>query len=364
MKVVIVAQEIDNHTAPLKWALERAGYQVVCWPGLGWQTERRASISFSEVTQLILGEQTLNPGDVVWIRRPEQPKGNPQVAPADKKFADGEYRSFFQAVMYLLETLPVSCINKFSASRFINNKSVQLLLARSCGMNVPRTLMSNSPVIVGEYVRKNPGRMICKPFYPHIWKKEDGTSFAVTETFEVRPDMLPTDEVFSYAPAIYQDMVVKQFDVRLVLLGNAIYSYSLHSLNGVLDWRQDSSQGMIKVEMIETPPEVEQAVLAFAAQSGIAHGSFDFAVDAQDRWWFLEVNEGGQFLWLDEFNHSVHLQEKFLSFLTAPESSSKDTIEQRQTQFPSLRNYLDSPAKNELPIEQAAAETPFMSMEP
>ena len=25
MKIVILAQENDNHTAPLKWALERAG---------------------------------------------------------------------------------------------------------------------------------------------------------------------------------------------------------------------------------------------------------------------------------------------------------------------------------------------------
>ena len=43
-------------------------------------------------------------------------------------------------------------------------------------------------------------------------------------------------------------------------------------------------------------------MLAFAAKSGIACGSFDFAIDNQDRWWFLEVNEGGQFLWLDAFN--------------------------------------------------------------
>ena len=231
-------------------------------------------------------------------------------------------------------------------------------------MNVPRTLMSNAPLAVKEYLRQNNERMICKAFFPHIWQKDGGHSFAVTETFELRPDMLPDDEVLTYAPAIYQEMVVKQFDVRMVLLGAAVYSYSLHNSKEAIDWRQDASQGLVKVESIETPPEVEKAVLAFAARSGIAYGSFDFAVDAQGRWWYLEVNEGGQFLWLDEFNRSLRVQEKFLAFLTAPEGSSQETIEERQSQFPSWKGYLDSPANDQQPPEQADPEAAFLSREP
>jgi len=326
--------------------------------------KRQASVSFSETSQLTLGEHTLDPGDVVWIRRIQQPQPNPQVAPADKKFSDGEYRWFFQAVMYLIETLPVRCINKYSASRFINNKSVQLLLARSCGMHVPHTLISNSPAAVRTFVQNNPKRMICKSFYPHIWEKESGTSYAVTETFELKAEMLPRDEVLTYAPAIYQDMVVKPYDVRLVLLGNAVYSYSLHHASGALDWRQDSSQGMVTAKIIETPAEVEQSVLVFAAQAGISFGSCDFAVDAEGRWWYLEINEGGQFLWLDEFNENIHLFEKFLAFLTGPEGASKAAIEERQSEFPSLRDYMASSAKEMIEPEQPATETPFMSREP
>ncbi|MEI4861446.1 hypothetical protein Q8G41_28045, partial [Klebsiella pneumoniae] len=83
-------------------------------------------------------------------------------------------------------------------------------------------------------------------------------------------------------------------------------------------------------KIIETPAEIEKQLLAFAALSGISFGSFDFAIDEEGRWWYLEVNEGGQFLWLDEFNEDAHLQEKFLSFLTAPEGASRQTIEQDQ----------------------------------
>lgn len=363
MKVVILAQEFDNHTAPLKWALEQGGYEVVCWAGLGWDPERQASISLAEEGRMTLGPHTLEAGDVVWVRRPERPKSHPRVSPADKKFSDEEYRWFFHAVMYALETMPVRVVNKYSASRFINNKSVQLVLARNCGLKVPRSLMSNSPQAVKEYVQNNPARLICKAFFPHIWTKPDGHTFAVTETFELKPDMLPTDDVLTFAPAIYQEMVVKDYDVRMVLLGNTVYSCSLHNPKGAIDWRQDAGQGLVKAEIIATPPEVERGVLEFAAKSGIAYGSFDFAVDAQGQWWFLEVNEGGQFLWLDDFNRSVHIQEKFLAFLTAPEGASREVIEKRQSEFPAWQAFLDSPAKDQIPAEQPDPEAQFMSQE-
>jgi len=205
--------------------------------------------------------------------------------------------------------------------------------------------------------------MICKAFFPHIWQKQGSTSVAVTETFEISPEMLPADEVLTYAPAIYQEMVVKQFDVRMVLLGTTVYSCALHNPKGAIDWRQDASQGLVQVESIATPADVEQAVLAFAGRSGISYGSFDFAVDGDGQWWFLEVNEGGQFLWLDAFNHSLHVQEKFLAFLTSPEGSSRQTIEERQLLFPSWQDYLDSPAKAQQMPEEAQADPAFVSTE-
>jgi glutathione synthase/RimK-type ligase-like ATP-grasp enzyme len=362
MKILITAPENENHTAPLKWALEQAGYSVACWAGLGWQDAKQASISLFEDTQLRLGCHSVEPGDVIWIRRPAQPRPNPQTAPDDAKFAANEYRSFSDSLMYLLETLPVRVVNKYTASRFINNKSVQLMLARACGMNVPRTLMSNSPPAVREHFRGNQ-RMICKTFSTHIWEKEQGGPIVVTETFELSADRLPSDEVLTYAPAIYQEMVVKKFDVRMVLLGTAVYSYSLHNPKGALDWRHDATQGLLKVEPMTTPPEVEKSVLEFAAKSGIACGSFDFAIDNQDRWWFLEVNEDGQFLWLDAANTGLHVQEKFLAFLTSPAGASRQMLEARQSEFPSWSDYLASPAKDQQLPEEADPDASYVSIE-
>ena len=363
MKILITAPENENHTAPLKWALEQAGYSVACWAGLGWTDARQASLSFLADTEVKLGRHLVEPGDVIWIRRPLEPKPNPRTSPEDAKFAANEYRCFYDSLVYLLETLPVRVVNKYTASRFINNKSVQVVLARACGMNVPRTLMANSPQAVREFFRGNPQRMICKSFSTHIWQKEQGGPTAVTETFELRADRLPSDEVLTYAPAIYQELIVKKCDVRMLLLGAAVYSYSLHNPKDVLGWRQEATQGLLKVEPIITPPEVEKSVLAFAAKSGIACGSFDFAIDNQDRWWFLEVNEGGQFLWLDAANADLHVQEKFLAFMTAPVGSSRQVLEARQSEFPSWSDYLASPAKNQQLPEDADLDASYVSVE-
>ena len=363
MKIVILAYANDNHTAPLKWALEKAGYSVECWSGLGWKDEQHASISIDGAVRVTLGNYTIERGDVVWIRRPNPPIHHPKVAEADLKFAEGEYRWFSWSIIYLFGVLGVRCINPYSSSRFINNKSVQLLLAKECGMHVPETLMSNSPIAVKDFLRKRQGaRTVCKAFFPHVWQKGSG-GIAVTETFEIGLDQLPADEVLTYAPAIYQEMVVKEFDVRMVLLGTTVYSYSLHNPKGALDWRQDAGQGLVEVRPIDTPPEVEAAVLAFANKAGITFGSLDFAIDADGRWWFLEINEEGQFLWLDEFNPEMRVQEKFLAFLTLPEGASREQIEERAQSFPSWRDFCASPEKDQIPPEYSEGPVPFLSVE-
>lgn len=368
MKIIVLAQENDNHTAPIKWALEKGGYQVACWGGLSYTEEQQVSLLQDEQSKMVLGPYAVEPGDAVWIRRPDQPVCNPKVSDADRKFAELEYRSFYHCIAYTLELLPVWVINKYSASRFINNKSVQLHLARACGLKVPKALMSNSPRGVKDFFDHNPNRAICKAFTPHVWQREAVGGVAVTETFELTRDQLPEDEILTYAPGIYQDMVVKQFDIRMVLMGHRLYSYALHNPQKALDWRQDAGMGKIEVEIVPTPPEVEKGVLEFARRAGICFGSIDFAVDADGQWWFLEINEQGQFLWLDQYNKEVRIQEKFCAFITAPEGST-EPLEKRESQFPPFSEYekiYEKMVENqEIPdIAAAIPNSPYMSKEP
>lgn len=363
MSFLILAPEDDNHTAPIKWAMEKAGYPVTCWAGLSWTEEGQSFLLADEDDTLFLGSHKIERGDVVWIRRPEAPVTNPKTDEADKKFATLEYEAFYRSIAYLLQTLPVWCINKYSAARMMQQKAVQLRLARQCGLNIPATLMSNNPASVKEFLELKNMRAICKGFTPHVWQKENVKTVAITETFELRRDELPADEVLTYAPAIYQAMVVKDLDVRTVLMGQHVYSYALSNSKKALDWRQDATLGCVGAGLIKTPPEVEKGILEFAKRSGLCFGSMDFCVDAQGKWWFLEINEQGQFLWLDQFNREIKLLEKFCAFVTAPEGSVAP-LEERQDLFPSLKEYEDLLARGEVALAtQTHPNDPCLSME-
>src|SRR5579872_482762 len=364
MKVIVLAQPNDNHTAPVKWALEQGGYQVACWGGLSWIERQQASLLLDERPTVSLGPHAVEPGDAVWIRRPDPTVVNPNVSEADRKFAELEYLSFYRCIAYMLETLPVRCINKYSVARFIDNKSVQLHLARTCGLKVPNALMSNSPRMVLNRFEHNPARTICKGFNQHVWQRQSLGGVAITETFELTRDELPEDEILTYAPSIYQDMVVKQFDVRTVVMGRQVYSFALHTPAKALDWRGDASVGDVAVDIVATPPEVESGILAFAQKAGICFGSIDFAVDMNGQWWFLEINEQGQFLWLDQANRAAGTLERFCAFLTAPEASTQP-LEERAGLFPSFTEYEKFVDKE--PVEDiatAAVASPYFSQEP
>jgi glutathione synthase/RimK-type ligase-like ATP-grasp enzyme len=366
MKVIIFAYAKENHTAPVKWALEQAGYQVDCWGGLSWTEQQQASLLLDAQAKMTLGPFTVEPGDAIWIRRPDHPTHNPNVAEADKKFAEMEYRSFYHSLAYTLEALPVWCVNKFSAARVIHNKAVQLHLARACGLRVPETLLSNAPARIREFLDQHP-RTIGKGFTPHVWQREGEGGVSVTETFTLTPERLPSDEVLTYAPGIYQERVVKEFDIRMVLMGQRLYSFALHNPKKALDWRQDAGLGNIQVEIVPTPPQVEKGILEFARKARICFGSIDFAVDKDGQWWFLEINEQGQFLWLDQFNPQARTLEKFCAFITAPEGSARP-LEEHEGLFPPFSEYIKmyhSLPENQEPVDIAAAvaASPFMSWE-
>lgn len=263
----------------------------------------------------------------------------------------------------MLELLPARCINRRSTAKFISNKAVQLRMASESGLRVPATLMSNAPAAVRNFFDRYPDSLICKPFAPHIWEQQESNDIAVAGAFALTREQLPADEVFTYAPAIYQQRVSKQFDVRTVLMGDKVYSFALRTPGKALDWRFDGAMGKLEVEVVATPAEVENGLLRFAKTSGMCFGSADFAVDHDGRWWFLEINEQGQFLWLDHFYPQAALLQKFCAFLSAGENGA-GWWEERQRLFPTVLEYeREHPGRETLSIRQADAGAEYKTVE-
>src|SRR5579859_1937647 len=360
MKIIVLAHPKDDHAAPVSWALEQAGYQTHCWSGVSWAKQDQASLLMDEHPCITLGTHRLESDDVLWLRQSDSPA---DALPGVK--VASPCSAFFEALVCMLEILPLRCVNPYSASRLVRNKAGQLRMACASGLKTPATLMSNSPTAVRHFFDQYPCNAICKAFASHIWQQQGSEDLMVTETFSLNREELPADdEVFTYSPAIYQEKVKKQFDVRTVLMGERVYSFAVRTPANSLDWRHDAALRNVAVERIATPAAVESGILKFAAAVGVCTGSLDFAVDRNGEWWFLEINEQGQFLWLDDFCPQAQLLEKFCAFLTTPQDS-RQTLEERQGLFPSIAEYQRSHQKEEaLNIATVSADAPFKSMEP
>jgi glutathione synthase/RimK-type ligase-like ATP-grasp enzyme len=361
MKIIVLAHPKDDHAAPVCWALEQAGYQTACWSGVSPAEQDQASVLVDEQSCITLGPHRLESDDVFWLRQPDTPAD----VLAGAKTTTSPHSSFYDALVCVLENVPVRCINHYSASCLVRNKAVQLRMAGASGLKTPATLMSNSAAAVRRFFDQYPDNAICKAFATHVWQQQGSEDVTVTETFCLNREDLPADdEVFTYSPAIYQEKVRKQFDVRAVLMGERVYSFAVRTPANSLDWRHDAALRKVAVERITTPAAVESGILRFAAAAGVCTGSLDFAVDRNGEWWFLEINEQGQFLWLDDFCPQAQLLEKFCAFLTAPQGS-KQTLEARQGLFPSIGEYERSHPKEEaLSIASVSADAPFKSLEP
>jgi hypothetical protein len=359
MKILLLAHEEDDHAAPVRWALEQAGYEAACWSGVSAVEQERASLVYGAQPEICLGGHALHRGDAAWLRQPRW------LSPDAETADEPQVLPFLDAVAAMMEALPLRCVNKFSASNLVNNKAVQLRLAGDAGLRTPQTLMSNAPEAVRAFFDKHPDDLVCKPFASHIWQQQESGELAVTGTFALGREQLPAeDEVFTYAPAIYQQRVAKQFDVRAVLMGKSVYSFAVRTPSKALDWRLDGAMRKIEVEMIATPAAVKNGLLRLAEKTGICFGSADFAVDMRGDWWFLEINEQGQFLWLEQFVPQAALLQKFCAFLIATDDGG-ESLEDRQRQFPSLADYARTHPQREVrDFRASGTDVGYKSVEP
>ncbi len=86
------------------------------------------------------------------------------------------------------------------------------------------------------------------------------------------------------------------------------------ALNGKVDWRCIGKEQFL-VEPWELPTEVKFKIHCLMRNLGLVFGSIDFIVTANNEYVFLEVNEQGQFLWIEELNPSIKMLDIFIKFL-------------------------------------------------
>lgn len=270
--------------------------------------------------------------NVVWYRRVSTPVLPKNLSRLDHKFIQKENRIFMKS-LWLTLSESSRWVNPFSSLDQSNSKISQLRLANSLGLTIPETLVTNDKNEIINFINENlQDGTIYKTFSPAMW--EENNEIFSCYTTVITTDMLSSEANMALTPGIYQKYVKKSFEVRVTFIGNEYIAIKIHNSEN-LDWRILASTSNFKISPIVIPPEIEQKCIALMNKLNIVFGCFDFIVTPMGEYIFLEVNEMGQFLWIEEILPELKLLDKFCEFLIS--SGANTSIKNSNVQSLSLK---------------------------
>ncbi|WP_374114007.1 ATP-grasp ribosomal peptide maturase [Streptomyces sp. CoT10] len=165
-----------------------------------------------------------------------------------------------------------------------------LAAAAACGSRLPPTAITSDPDTARTFVKTH-RPIIYKPLSTPLYRI-DGVS-CTAEVREVTADEI--DDTVAGTAHLFQQRIDKTGDVRVTVIGDQVFCVRIES--DLLDWRTDYSR--LRYGAVQPPPGIREALRAYLDHFRLVFGAFDFAVDRQGQWWFLECNPSGQWAWLE-----------------------------------------------------------------
>lgn len=298
---MILTRPGDFHAYAAALAIREKGGEALLWHTTDFPSRAAESVSFlggiERVTIDGLAEEgALSAFGTVWNRRAGHTLEEASLHPADRDFADLQCRLFRQSLFDLMAR-DAFWVNSPEATRR-STKPLQLSAARRTGLTIPETLITNDPYRVRGFVRAHGGQVVFKSLRAAAWKDEETYWFPYTSL--LTEDDLAAEPVIRAVPGIYQQLVDKAYEVRATVMGRCVLAarlYSQQSEAGRLDWRRDLDG--LTTQPHTMPEQVSERCIELLRRLGLVFGCFDFIVTPEGRYVFLEVNQTGQFLFLD-----------------------------------------------------------------
>jgi glutathione synthase/RimK-type ligase-like ATP-grasp enzyme len=313
----------DIHAIIVAQALRQLGHECFRWVTSDYPSAQRCSISYGSGARLDIegvdGTFTLDlaASDLVfWNRRViREHFVSEELCEADRVIAASQSKAFVQGLLPFLDRSCV-CVNKIYAAERAESKPFQLMMAKQAGFKIPESVVSNDPSVIWRFVDRNGLKMLAKPFAPTVWKAGDRDY--VTRSAVVKPGNLPEGTLLQTCPMIFQRYIEKSYEVRITCFGDLPVAVRLNSQQidaAQVDWRA-VSPARLGVDRIEIPTDVREACGRLLRSLDLTFGCIDMIVTPESDWVFLEVNQMGQFLWVEEINPDVPMLDLFIQLLT------------------------------------------------
>jgi glutathione synthase/RimK-type ligase-like ATP-grasp enzyme len=340
-RFLILGEQTDLHGNYVAWALREAGHDVRFINSWHQECPMRTTLYLDDTTDDFKSADW-DGVEAAWTRRLPMP-----VAPSASHEENEGYmlREEQKFTRWLIEMqracTPTRWINLPEAAIAAENKFVQLKTARSLGIRIPRTLVTSEPSRFRAFVEREK-KVVAKPLSAFSWEYSSGeTLSAFAAILDIRRASELRDEDIAQCVTMYQELIEKTCDVRMVALGESMFAFKIIQQGEQhFDFRVNFLQrDLLRYEPIPVPAGLTNKMTRLMRSMGVNFASADFALTAQGEFVFLDLNPSGQWLFIEKATPEVQIGSKFCSyFVNGSVRSDAGNL------FPSLCDYIVSDA--------------------
>ena len=305
MTVLIVTQSQDREViSSVIEAIATQGGKAFRFDTDRFPTQTQLQVYFGLGTERFVltdGANQLNLQDVsaVWYRRIRMGAGIPTTM--DAQLRQASVRESQATILGAIASLNVFHLDSVSNIRRAEHKQLQLQVARSLGLEIPRTLITNNPQAVLEFARECNSGMVTKML----------TAFAIYErgqeqvvfTNPVKPEDLENLEGLRFCPMCFQENIPKALELRTTIVGQCVFTAAIDSQispQARHDWRRQGLTLIDAWQPYHLPQELAVKLRQLMTYFQLNYGTFDLILTPDGRYIFLEINPVGEFYWLEK----------------------------------------------------------------
>jgi len=322
--VLILSEELDYHGVAVRWGLERMGVAYTWWERSEFPRSQRLSAwiaeghtrfesSGSDVSLLRDRYRT------IWNRRGQIPQVADSLNRSDKIVAKNESAYVLDSLGQMLTAANPDAliVNPFHQAKAANPKLHQLAIARDLGFRVPSTLVSNDPDQIRAFFEDHDRTVVAKQHIPFAWRTRKG-ELLISATTALERRHLEDSAALAASPMIYQELLPIRNEIRLIAFGRS--SFAMNQVRktpvkheGFVDIRYEN------VDRHAFPVDARLAELcrAYMDATGLMYAAFDIAQAPDGGYVFIEANESGQFLFLEDLVPDLTILDAFCQFLAS-----------------------------------------------
>lgn len=235
-----------------------------------------------------IGDVDLDDVVGVWRRRIGRAR-LPETVPSQARIPiQREAQAHITAMLDVLAARGVPMVNPLHTdTRAEGHKSGQLAVARSVGLPVPPTLITNEPDAVRAFFHQHEGEVVTKLLLPFATSMEGGDGVPTSLLREA--DLAHLDGL-RVGPMCFQRRIHASAELRIAWVDGRCFVGRQHVEEGV-DWRSNGSGWRTGGLDVETEARINRLMQHY----GLRYGALDLMVpaDGSDPV-FLEVNPSGE----------------------------------------------------------------------